>query len=375
LFVFKISDGFSRLWLIFWTCASATMLSGMRLVSGFTANKLMLTGVLTKNFVIVGASELGQRLARRLDDESAGMLLLGLFDQRNRVRVARGAGADIPVQEFPALYGLLSRGLVDEVIITIPPHARDRIMELSALFHPFPVSLCVLAPEGFEHLRILDNCRYGDVNTLRVMNKPMDEVAVIIKWVEDKVIAFCCLLLVLPLMLLATLAIKLDSRGPVFFKQKRVGANNRSFELLKFRSMYVEQADPLGSQLTRASDPRITRVGRFLRRTSVDELPQLINVLRGDMSLVGPRPHPLAANAAGVEYARAVDKYLIRHRVKPGITGWAQVNGWRGETVTIEQIRQRVDHDLYYVDNWSLAFDLLILVRTVFTVASQRNAI
>ena len=161
----------------------------------------------------------------------------------------------------------------------------------------------------------------------------------------------------------------------MLFRQRRLGANNLPFDLLKFRSMYLEQADPHGHQLTQAGDPRITRVGRFLRMTSIDELPQLINVLKGDMSLVGPRPHPLAASAAGIAYARAINEYPIRHRVKPGITGWAQVNGWRGETTTIEQIRQRVEHDLYYIENWSLTFDLLILGRTVFAVLSRANAI
>jgi lipopolysaccharide/colanic/teichoic acid biosynthesis glycosyltransferase len=176
-------------------------------------------------------------------------------------------------------------------------------------------------------------------------------------------------------MLVIGLLIKLDSRGPVFFKQKRLGANNLPFNLLKFRSMYVEHEDPFGHQLTRAGDPRITRVGRFLRMASLDELPQLINVLRGDMSLVGPRPHPLGASAAGISYARAISEYPIRHRVKPGITGWAQVNGWRGETTTIEQIQRRFEHDLYYVENWSLGFDFLILGRTVFAVLSRANAI
>jgi lipopolysaccharide/colanic/teichoic acid biosynthesis glycosyltransferase len=139
--------------------------------------------------------------------------------------------------------------------------------------------------------------------------------------------------------------------------------------------MYVDQTDPFGHQLTRAGDPRITRVGKYLRMTSLDELPQLINVLRGEMSLVGPRPHALAASAAGISYARAISEYPIRHRVKPGITGWAQVNGWRGETTTIEQIRRRVEHDLYYVENWSLTFDFLILGRTIFAVLSRANAI
>jgi lipopolysaccharide/colanic/teichoic acid biosynthesis glycosyltransferase len=138
--------------------------------------------------------------------------------------------------------------------------------------------------------------------------------------------------------------------------------------------MYCEQTDLMGHELTRADDPRVTRVGRFLRRTSIDELPQLINVLRGEMSLVGPRPHPLAASAGGVAYAEAIEQYLVRHRVRPGITGWAQVNGWRGETKTIDQLRHRVEHDLFYIENWSLGFDLYILFRTVVTVASQKNA-
>jgi exopolysaccharide biosynthesis polyprenyl glycosylphosphotransferase len=246
---------------------------------------------------------------------------------------------------------------------------------LSRRFHPFPVSLKVLAPAGYEHFRVLDSSLYGDIAIFRVMSEPLDDVAVIMKWLEDKMITLFCLIVALPLMMLIALSIKLDSPGPVVFRQKRIGANNRTFDLLKFRSMYAEQTDPLGNQLTQAGDVRITRVGRFLRRTSMDELPQLINVLRGDMSLVGPRPHPLGASAAGVSYANAVSEYVIRHRVKPGMTGWAQVNGWRGETTRIEQIRRRVEHDLYYIENWSLALDVLILTRTVFIVMSRQNAI
>jgi Undecaprenyl-phosphate glucose phosphotransferase len=329
---------------------------------------------LTKNVAIVGASGIGQQLAAKLIEERLGTRLVGIFDERQS-RLVRSGKPGTKVHQLPALYELLCRGRVDEVVIAIPPYASDRIFELSRRFHPFAVSLRVLAPEGYENFQVMDSCRYGDINTLRVMGKPLDEVAALVKRIEDVVIAILCLLLTLPLMLLIALSIKLDSRGPVLFKQKRLGANNLPFNLLKFRSMYVEQADPLGHRLTQAGDPRITRVGRVLRMTSMDELPQFINVLKGEMSLVGPRPHPLAANAAGVAYARAISEYPIRHRVKPGITGWAQVNGWRGETTTIEQIRRRVEHDLYYVENWSLTFDLLILGRTVFAVLSRANAI
>jgi Undecaprenyl-phosphate glucose phosphotransferase len=374
LFVLKISDSVSRLWLTTWSITSAMVLCGLRLFTASTVQRLRQTGRLMKNVAIVGASEVGQQLARKFIQERLGIRLVGIFDERQSRFVKSGNGAT-KVHQLPALYELLCRGRVDEIVIAIPPHASCRVLELSRRFHPFAVSLRVLAPAGYENFQVLDNRRYGDIGTFRVMGKPLDEVAVLVKRIEDIVVAGFCLLVALPLMLLIALCIKLDSRGPVLFRQKRLGASNLPFDLLKFRSMYVEQTDPLGQQLTRAGDPRITRVGRFLRMTSMDELPQLINVVRGDMSLVGPRPHPLAASAAGISYARAISEYPIRHRVKPGITGWAQVNGWRGETTTIEQIRQRVEHDLYYIENWSLTFDLLILGRTVFAVLSRANAI
>ena len=374
LFVIKMSDDFSRVWLTAWTATSAVALCGFRLVTARAAERLIRSGRLSKNVAVIGANEVGQQLAGKLVKESLGTRLVGLFDER-RSRTVRTRGGGAVVQQLPALDKLLSTGQVDEVVIAIPPSASGRIWELSRRYHPFPVSLRVLAPVGYEQFQVLDSSRYGNIGTFRVMGRPLDEAAAVLKRLEDIVVALLAVLITLPLMLLIALAIKLDSRGPVFFRQKRLGAHNLPFDLLKFRSMYVEQADPLGRQLTRAGDPRITRIGRFLRRTSMDELPQLINVLRGDMSLVGPRPHPLAANAAGISYARAISEYPIRHRVKPGITGWAQVNGWRGETATIEQIRRRVEHDLYYIENWSLTLDLFILGRTVFTVLSRENAI
>jgi len=375
LFICKVSDNVSRVWLATWSFTSPIALCGFRLYTGSVAQRLRQRGRLTKNVAILGASEVGQQLAARFAEECSGTRLVGIFDERQSRFVKSGFGNSTRVQQLTALYELLCRGCIDEVVIAIPPHASHRILELSRRFHPFPVSLRVLAPDGYENFRVLDSRQYGDIGTFRVMDKPLDELAALVKHIEDVVIAAICLLITLPLMLAIAVAIKLDSRGPALFRQKRLGANNLPFDLLKFRSMYVEQADPLGHQLTRAGDPRITRVGRFLRMTSLDELPQLINVLKGEMSLVGPRPHALAASAAGVAYARAISDYPIRHRVKPGITGWAQVNGWRGETKTIEQIRRRVEHDLYYVENWSLGFDLLILGRTVFAVLSRANAI
>ena len=175
-------------------------------------------------------------------------------------------------------------------------------------------------------------------------------------------------------MLLAALAIKLDSRGPVLFRQKRHGFNNELIEVYKFRSMYVDKTDAHAAKLVTKDDPRVTRVGRFIRKTSLDELPQLFNVLKGELSLVGPRPHALQAKAADRLYHDVVDGYFARHKVKPGITGWAQINGWRGETDNDEKIQRRVEHDLYYIENWSVLFDLYILAMTPFALAKTENA-
>ena len=373
-FIFKSSDSFSRIWLTMWTVTSTVALCGFRLAMAGAAQRLIRTGKLTKVMAVVGANAVGQRFAENLVREGLGTSLAGLFDER-RSRIAQATDGGVKVHHLSALDELLCRGCVDEIVIAIPPSPSGRVLELMRRFHPFPVSLRLVSPAGYECFQILDSRLYGEFGTFCVMGKPLDEAAVVLKRLVDIIIALCCLLITLPMILLIALGIKLDSEGPVFFRQKRLGANNIPFDLLKFRSMYVDRTDPLGQRLTAIDDPRITRVGRILRRTSMDELPQLFNVLRGDMSLVGPRPHALAANAAGVPYARAISEYLIRHRVKPGITGWAQVNGWRGETVTVEQIRRRVEHDLYYIENWSLAFDFLILGRTVFAVLSRENAV
>ena len=183
----------------------------------------------------------------------------------------------------------------------------------------------------------------------------MSDGSVALKLIEDRVISWIALVLLAPLLALIAVAIKLDSRGPALFKQIRYGFNNEKIEVYKFRSMYVDQTDANAKRLVTRGDPRVTRVGRFIRKTSLDELPQLFNVaFKGNLALVGPRPHAMHASAEDRLYDEVVDGYFARHRVKPGITGWAQINGWRGETDTAEKIEQRVAHDLYYIENWSI---------------------
>jgi len=194
------------------------------------------------------------------------------------------------------------------------------------------------------------------------------------KAVIDFLLGSIFTLAALPLMGVIAVCIKLESNGSVFFVQQRYGFKNQLIEILKFRTMYAEDADPDASQLTTRNDPRVTKVGAVLRRWSLDELPQLLNVLSGEMSVVGPRPHAVRAKAGGRLYEEVVAEYAVRHKVKPGITGWAQVNGWRGNTDTEETIIKRVEHDLHYIENWSLLFDLKILMLTIRSIISGKNS-
>jgi exopolysaccharide biosynthesis polyprenyl glycosylphosphotransferase len=195
-----------------------------------------------------------------------------------------------------------------------------------------------------------------------------------VKNVLERVLAVFGIVVLSPVMLAVAAAIKLESKGPVIFRQKRYGFNNELIEVYKFRSMYTDRSDATAAKLVTKNDPRVTRIGRFIRKASIDELPQLFNVLTGQLSLVGPRPHATQAKAADALYEAVVDGYFARHKVRPGITGWAQINGWRGETDTREKIEQRVKHDLEYIDRWSLWFDLKIILKTPFALLKSENA-
>jgi exopolysaccharide biosynthesis polyprenyl glycosylphosphotransferase len=240
------------------------------------------------------------------------------------------------------------------------------VARISLALAEMPIEV-VLCPEaGLLAMPVIQARQVGGLSLLQVSRPPLGDWARLAKGLEDRVLSAVALLALSPVMLAAALAIRLESPGPILFRQQRFGFNNRPISVLKFRSMYVNLGDPTGAQRTVRHDPRITRVGRILRRTSIDELPQLINVLRGEMSLVGPRAHPLLMTVGGRLYHEAVAGYAARHRVKPGITGLAQINGCRGEIATIEQAQARIRYDLEYVSRWSLWLDLKIMLLTPF---------
>ena len=271
---------------------------------------------------------------------------------------------------YPATHGTVNDVLefcrsnqVDDIVITLPWSANKRLKGILDKLMELPINIRLgsnLANFFYVHT---SNSVIGSIDMLDIVFKPLTGWKYALKTLEDKVLATILVVLLSPLMLIVATMIGLDSKGPVIFRQPHHGFNNREFFVYKFRTMTGGSRLVSGEMQTLKDDPRYKRIGKFLRSTSIDELPQLFNVLEGSMSLVGPRPHPVPL---GEEYAPVVDGYSARHRVKPDITGWAQVNGLRGAVWKKEDMQERVEHDIFYIEKWSLGFDLKILIMTIF---------
>jgi Undecaprenyl-phosphate glucose phosphotransferase len=258
----------------------------------------------------------------------------------------------------------------DAIFVLLPWSATETIDRCAETFVSLPVEIH-LGPEQILHkFEEAKFSTHGPVASLQLTPRPQTRREIIEKRIFDLLGAAGALIAATPFLILVAILIKLDSEGPIFFVQRRYGFNQRLFRIIKFRTMRALEDGPAIRQ-ARQNDPRVTRIGRLLRRWNIDEVPQLFNVLTGDMSLVGPRPHALSHDR---EYEQRISRYARRHNVKPGITGWAQINGYRGETDTVEKMRKRVEHDLYYIDNWSLWLDCKIMVRTVLSSSAYRNA-
>src|SRR5256714_1504558 len=323
-----------------------------------------------RSAIIVGAGALGVKVARALvDSEDQGIDFVGYFDDRTDDRVHDSAshqrvGGPRDVAEY------IRQHAIREVCITLPLGSQPRIVELLEQLRATTASLCFV-PDVFG-ISIIQG-RLQDMNGVPVVGiceTPFTGTNELVKRVSDIVLATVIIILISPILLALAIGVKLSSPGPVIFKQRRNGLDGDEITVYKFRSMRSADNGPVVRQATK-NDPRVTRFGAFLRRTSLDELPQFFNVLQGRMSIVGPRPHAVAHNE---EYRRIIKAYMVRHKVKPGITGWAQVNGHRGETDTIEKMQARVEYDLEYLRNWSLGLDLQIIVRTIRLVFFDRNA-
>ncbi|MEE4211998.1 MAG: exopolysaccharide biosynthesis polyprenyl glycosylphosphotransferase, partial [Parvularcula sp.] len=276
--------------------------------------------------------------------------------------------------DLDVLLELARKGRLDQVILAVPRISQARLDQISETLSSAALDLCVLPRETLELSTSYRVNFLGSLPVFAVWQQPMRDIDGILKELIDYTIAAIAIVLLSPLLILTALTIRLESKGPILFKQARFGFNNNEIEVLKFRSMYVDRQDQSGAQRTQKNDPRVTRVGRFIRRTSIDELPQLFNVLKGEMSIVGPRPHATMMRVGDKYYFDAVSGYSARHRVKPGITGLAQVRGLRGEIDTAERARKRVEYDIYYIENWSPLLDIRIIIETVFKVFGDKHA-
>jgi Undecaprenyl-phosphate glucose phosphotransferase len=364
-----------RPWSLRWLALGLALgLSGRALFAGLVT-RWTREGRLARRTVIVGGGERALETLARLEKSGKGALkILGVFDDRLHARERIEAGGVRLLGAFADLERFCREAKVDLLIVALPPHAEDRLLEVLQQLWALPVDVRISALGGKLPLRDRAYAYIGDVPFLPLFDKPLSDWSIALKSLFDRALAAVLIVVLSPLLALLALGVKGSSPGPVLFVQTRYGFNNRPFGALKFRSMHVASNDAEASRLVQRDDPRVTKFGAFLRRASLDELPQLFNVLKGDLSLVGPRPHAMKAKAAGMIYEQAVEGYFARHRVKPGMTGWAQINGWRGETDTVEKIEQRLAHDLYYIDHWSLWLDLKILARTPLAVLTASNA-
>ena len=370
--MFKATQDYSRVWFVGWGAGVCVGLMISRLGVWLLVQSWIASGRQAISVALVGAGPIVGDLVDAIGNSERRLhQIVGIFEDDPPLL---GDSAELHVSRLADLETLIRRGQIQMVIIALPWTDEDRILRILARLRTFPVDIR-LAP---TRLRIpFSNARYASlsgITLLEVFSRPISGWKSVAKRVEDLLLGCALVVFFLPLMAIIAAAVKCDSRGPILFRQRRYGYNNSHIEVFKFRTMRHELTDQHAEKLVGPNDARVTRLGTWLRRTSLDELPQLLNVVRGDMSLVGPRPHALRAKAANRLYEDVVDEYASRHRVKPGITGWAQVHGWRGVTDTEDKIRRRIEHDLYYIENWSVMFDLQILAMTIVAVVRPSNA-
>jgi Undecaprenyl-phosphate glucose phosphotransferase len=375
-FFAKLGDAVSRLWLAAFFCVGLGTLVVERIALRALVRRWAREGRLDRRTIVVGADENGEKLIELLNiQEDSDLDVLGVFDDRNDARALDTCAGSPKLGKVDDIVEFARRTRIDLVLFALPISAETRILEMLKKLWVLPVDIRLSAHTNKLRFRPRSYSYLGKVPTLDVFEAPITDWDLVMKWLFDRVVGIFILLLASPVMALVALAIKLDSPGPVLFRQKRFGFNNERIDVFKFRSLYHDQADPLAAKVVTKNDSRVTRVGRFIRKTSIDELPQLFNVVfKGNLSLVGPRPHAVNQKIENRQFDEAVDGYFARHRVKPGITGWAQINGWRGELTSPDKIKGRVEHDLYYIENWSVLFDLYILLRTPVSLLKSENA-
>ena len=366
-FVTKTSDMYSRVWVLLWIGSGFVLQTGVRIGMRLVLRFMRRRGYNLRHICIVGAGELGREIAQRLRRAPwSGLQLSGFYDDAPDLAGTRIDGVPV-LGTIDGLHDALDRGDIDQVWIALPLRAEERIRSLVSELRAYPVQVRYVPDIFGFHLLRHSFSEIAGMPVIGLTDTPMQGVQRALKAIEDFVLGGLALLLLAPFLLLIAACIKLSSPGPILYRQQRVTWNGRHFTMLKFRSMPVGAETASGPVWSQQGDARTTGIGGLLRRFSLDELPQLLNVLRGDMSLVGPRPERPEFVA---RFRQEIPGYMQKHMVKAGITGWAQVNDLRGSS----DLTKRIQYDLYYIENWSLWFDLRILALTVWHVVRSRNA-
>ncbi|TIR15330.1 MAG: undecaprenyl-phosphate glucose phosphotransferase [Mesorhizobium sp.] len=374
-FAIKASEDYSRLLFGTWFVAGFVLIFGLRLVMSRLIRRWARDGRMERRALIVGGGKAAEQLIRSVEKQPYNDIrICGIFDDRNDKRSPPIVAGYPKLGTISELIEFARIARIDMLIVSLPLTAESRVLQLLKKLWVLPVDIRLSAHSNALQFRPRAYSYIGSVPMLDIFDKPINDWDSVAKRAFDIVFSLVGIIVFSPVMLATAIAIKLDSKGPVLFKQKRHGFNNEIIEVYKFRSMFTDRSDPTAKQTVTKNDPRVTRVGRFIRKTSIDELPQFFNSLFGSLSLVGPRPHAIAAQSHNLLYNEVVDGYFARHKVKPGVTGWAQINGWRGEMDTNEKIRMRTEYDLYYIENWSMLFDLRILFLTPVRLLNTENA-
>lgn len=374
-FFLKISADFSRFWLGSWFVTGFLSLMLLRLILARFIRAWARNGKMERRALIVGGGKTAETLIRSIEAQADNDIrICGIFDDRDDVRSPPVVAGYPKLGTVGELIEFARIARIDMLIVAMPLTAESRVLTLLKRLWVLPVDIRLSAHANKLQFRPRAYSHIGAVPMLDIFDKPINDWDSVAKRVFDIVFSLIGIVLLSPVMLGAAIAIKLDSPGPILFRQKRHGFNNEEIDVLKFRSMYTNMSDPTAKQAVTKGDPRVTRVGRIIRKTSIDELPQFFNALRGDLSLVGPRPHAVYAQTRDRMFGEVVEGYFARHKVKPGVTGWAQINGWRGEIDSDEKIKMRTEYDLWYIENWSLWLDLKILLLTPIRLLNTENA-
>jgi Undecaprenyl-phosphate glucose phosphotransferase len=355
-----------------WFCLAFAGVYLLHIWWWFGVRRMRRSGRLTPNVVVVGATPNAERLIEKAL-ASREVAVLGVFDDR-RARAPQSVRGVRMLGDTAALVDHRIMPYVDRIVITVTAAAQARVRTLVERLRVLPNEITLFVDFGGEQARGEVLSRLADLPLATLSGAAMDARRALVKRIQDLVIGTVAAVVALPVMLAVAVAVRLDSPGPILFRQRRQGFNNEVIVVWKFRSMRVETCDERATRQIGVDDPRVTRVGAFIRQTSLDELPQLLNVLRGEMSLVGPRPHALGMKTEGVESAKLVAEYAHRHRIKPGMTGWAAIKGSRGPVDTPESVRRRVALDIEYVERQSFWLDLFIMAMTLPCLLGDRRA-